>query len=241
MQSLSRRQVRSIDRCAIETLEIPGLILMENAARNATDEIEKFVGSVDGKSFAIVAGSGNNAGDGFAIARHLQMRGASVVTFLTAPAEKLTADAGVNLRAIRNLGHEIRDSSAASASELAGELENFDVIIDAVGGTGIRGSLKGQSGLAVEAINLAAGSAPSGREKMVVAIDIPTGLDCDIGRAEGPCVRADLTVTMLARKKGFDAPQSLDFTGEVRIVDIGVPCEYVAAIAAKEGREDQTE
>ena len=135
MESLSRQQVRSIDRCAIETLGIPGLILMENAGRNAADEIEKFVGGVSGKSFAIVAGSGNNGGDGF-----------------------------------------------------------------------------------------------------VIAIDIPTGLDCDSGRAEGPVVRADLTVTMMGRKKGFDVPGAEIYTGEVRVVDIGIPFEHVARIAREGDR-----
>jgi len=226
MASLSRDQIRSIDRCAIETLGIPGVILMENAGRNCADAIERFLSGADSKRVAIVAGTGNNAGDGFVIARHLDMRGAQVVTFLACPAENISCDALVNLEAIRSLGHDIRELAGDSLAGLGEGLMNFDCVVDAVGGTGIRGTLRGPQAEAVEQINAAG--------RPVVAIDIPTGLDCDTGQADGPCVRAQMTVTMLARKKGFDAPGAQQYTGRVFVVDIGIPAETVAALAPRQ-------
>lgn len=197
---------------------------MENAGRLAADEISKFLDGPADRSIGIVAGAGNNGGDGFVIARHLAMRGAKVTTFLVASVEKLSGDAKTNFQILRNLRHEIRYVVGDDIGGLAGGLKAFDVVVDAVGGTGIRGELQGDLASVVEQINA------SGRP--VVAIDIPTGLDCDSGLATGPAVRAKMTVTMLARKKGFDVPEAASYTGEVRVVDIGIPAGLVVQIAA---------
>ena len=223
MSALSREQIRSIDRAAIETLGIPGVILMENAGRQCADAVEGFLGSAAGRSVAIVAGAGNNGGDGYVVARHLDLRGASTTTFIVVPAEKITGDARVNLDVIRGLQHDVRELSGGRIARLAEMLKDFDVVVDAVGGTGIRGALRGDAATAVEQINAAG--------RPVVAIDIPTGLDCDTGAAPGPAVRAVLTVTFVARKIGFDAPGAAEYTGEVRVADIGIPVDVVARIA----------
>jgi len=222
-ESLTREQVRRLDRCAIETAGVPGVVLMENAGRNTADEIERFLGgAAAGRSIAIVAGAGNNGGDGFVIARHLAMRGATVTTFLVAPAGKVAGDAAVNLAILRELAHDVRDV-CENLPGLARKLAGADLVVDAVGGTGISGTLRGGLASAVEQINAAA--------RPVVAVDIPTGLDCDSGAADGPVVRAAMTVTMLARKKGFDNPDAAAFTGEVRVVDIGIPPDVIARLA----------
>ena len=228
--SLSREQVREIDRCAIELAGVPGVVLMENAGRGAADQIEAFMrarGAEAGGRVAVVAGAGNNGGDGYVIARHLSMRGMEVITFLVAPVAKIAGDALVNLEILRRLGGDVRELAAggiAPGSPLAGQLRGFDVIVDAVGGTGMRGALRGGLAAVVDAINAAPASMG------VVAVDIPTGLDCDTARAEGPAVRAAMTVTFVARKKGFDAPGASDWTGQVRVVDIGVPADRVSAM-----------
>lgn len=212
---LSRRQVREFDRLAIEDWGVPGVVLMENAGRNATDAIEKFLGGVSGKSLAVVAGTGNNGGDGFVIARHLHLRGAGVAVFVVGELAGMTGDAAANFAILGKLKMDIRACPAAALADLAEELRAFDLVVDALGGTGISGPLRGDLATAVEQINAA------GRD--VVAVDIPTGVDCDTGKAEGPAVRAALTVTMVARKKGFDAPGADRYTGQVVVVDIGVP------------------
>jgi len=222
MDSLTRDEVRAIDRAAIETLGIPGVILMENAGRNCADAIAEFLGTTAGRSVAVVAGAGNNGGDGYVIARHLAMRAAKVTTFITCPAEKISGDAAINLRAIEALRHDIRQITGQQIGDLSRELATCDVIVDAVGGTGIRGPLRGDPAAAVQQINAAG--------RPVVAVDIPTGLDCDTGAADGPAVRAAMTVTFVAPKRGFDFPQSGQYTGTVVTADIGIPADLVAEI-----------
>ena len=217
MASLSRSEVRAVDRHAMETVGIAGVVLMENAGRQSADAVEQLLGGASGRSVAVVAGAGNNGGDGFVVARHLAMRGARVVTFLVAPPEKIGGDAAINLEILGKLGHDVRPPGAENLKSLAGLLGGFDVVVDAVGGTGVRGALRGEVATAVEQINAAG--------RPVVAVDIPTGLDCDTGEAPNPTVRARLTVTFVARKKGFDAPGAADFTGEVRVADIGIPAD----------------
>lgn len=241
MESKSRDEVRRIDRCAIETVGVNGLVLMENAGRQTADAVCELLGGAEGKSVAIVAGAGNNAGDGFVVARHLGLRGARVATFLVVPREKVSGDAAENLAILERLDHEVvpladRDELA----NLSDRLTAFDLIVDAVGGTGIRGELRGGLAQAVQQINTASGAAgeTSGDPKDVVAVDIPTGLDCDTGEPAGDAVRATLTVTYAARKKGFDAPGAAACTGEVRLADIGIPAEQVAEIAAREDASD---
>jgi len=224
MNPLTRRQVREIDRFAIEQLGVPGVVLMENAGRNAADAAGRLLARAAGNSAAVVAGGGNNGGDGFVIARHLALRGVRVVTFLLVPPEAISGDARINLDLLRALGHELRNCSAG-ADNLAEPLRAFDVVVDAVGGTGIRGALRGVQAQAVEQINAAG--------RPVLAVDIPSGLDCDTGQAEGPAVRAALTVTFVARKIGFDAPGADRYTGEVLVADIGIPAELVAEHIAR--------
>lgn len=199
---------------------------MENAGRNATDAIEEFTGSLRSKPIAIVAGGGNNGGDGFVIARHLLIRGARPVIFLAASREKLSGDAEVNFSAAKALGVEINEV-AEDVTSLGAKLADFELIIDAVGGTGIKGALRGSMAQVVEQINAAGPD--------VVAVDIPTGLDCDTGKAQGPAVRAKLTVTFAASKVGFDEPEAVAWTGQLKVVDIGIPAEEVHQQASRSG------
>lgn len=222
MRSLSRQEVRAVDRFAIDRLGVPGVVLMENAGRNAADAIEEFLGGAAGKSAAVVAGAGNNGGDGFVIARHLEIRGATVRTFVVARAEKIVGDAAVNLAILRHFEYDVHEVVGEALAGLARQLSEFDVIVDAIGGTGIRGQLQGDAAVAVEQINAAG--------KPVMAVDIPTGLDCDTGQADGPVVRADVTITFVAPKKGFGAKSASYFTGRVVLADIGLESEKVLGL-----------
>ncbi len=219
MKALTRQQVREVDRYAIEVLGMSGLVLMENAGRQSADAVCEHLRSISGSRVAIVAGAGNNGGDGFVAARHLAMRGISVATFIVARAEKISGDAAANLEIIRKLNHDVREISPAGIPALASELGKFDLLVDAVGGTGISGELRGDLAEAVRQINAAG--------RPVVAIDIPTGLDCDTGEASGPTVKAKLTVTFVARKVGFDSPSAGQYTGRVIVADIGVPGDII--------------
>ncbi len=214
-RSLSRRHVREFDRLAIEQWGVPGVVLMENAGRGCVDAVEEFLGGVSGKKSAVVAGVGNNGGDGFVIARHLHLRGASVAVFVVGNAEKMTHDASVNFAILKSLKIDVHACADEVLSGFAERLRGFDLVVDALGGTGISGSLRGDLAVAVEQINAAG--------RPVVAVDIPTGLDCDTGTAHEPTVKAALTVTFVAKKTGFDAPGASDYTGKVVVADIGVP------------------
>jgi len=213
--ALSREQVRRFDRRAIEAWGVPGVVLMENAGRNAADAIEAFWGDRPARPVAVVAGCGNNAGDGFVIARHLRTRGRETIVFLVGDPGRMTPDAAVHFAILPHVGVEVRRRAGEALRALAGELGAFGLVVDALGGTGIRGALRGDPASAVEQINAAG--------RPVVAVDVPTGLDCDTGRADGPAVRALLTVTFVAPKLGFDAPGAADYTGQVVVADIGVP------------------
>ena len=211
---LTRRQVRAVDRWAIEQLGMSGLVLMENAGRQVADAAVAMLGPTAGAKVAIVAGAGNNGGDGFVVARHLALRGVAAITFLVADEDKLTLDAAGNLNILRQLNCAVEGVEPSQLGALAQRLAGFDLIVDAIGGTGISGPLRAETAAAVQAVNDA--------RRPVVAVDIPTGLDCDTGDAPGPVVRADVTVTFVAAKVGFDLPQAKAFLGRVIVADIGV-------------------
>jgi len=216
--SLTRQQVREVDHYAIEQLGIPGLVLMENAGRQVADAVVlEFARAKQPGPVVIVAGGGNNGGDGFVCARHMDLRGHPCVTVLLSPADAYTGDAAANLKFLQSLGGEIRElGSGFDMIALDRLLQQAAVVVDAIGGTGVTGPLRNNMAAAVEACN------HSGRP--IVAVDIPTGLDCDSGIPTGPsCIKAVVTVTFVARKRGFDNPASRRLTGEVVVADIGVP------------------
>ena len=215
MGSLSRQAVRQVDRWAIEQIGLPGILLMENAGRQVADVAEQLLAERDDRRVAIVAGAGNNGGDGFVLARHLAVRGIEAVVYLIAPRAALSPDAAVNFQAMIHLGLTVVDVSPQEIGGLAGQIGQAGLVVDAVGGTGLRGDLRDPMAEAARQIN-AAGAC-------VLAVDIPTGLDCDTGQAGNPTVRAAVTVTFVARKSGFDNPASAPYTGRVVVADIGVP------------------
>ena len=215
MDSLSRQAVRQVDRWAIEQIGLAGVVLMENAGRQVADVAEELLTDCHPRRVAIVAGPGNNGGDGFVLARHLAVRGIESTVYLIAPREKLSGDARANFDVLLKLGLPVIDVAAGDLPGLATELSQAGLVVDAVGGTGGRGDLHDPMAEAARQIN-ASGTC-------VLAVDIPTGLDCDSGQAGNPTVRAAVTVTFVARKSGFDNPASAPYTGRVIVADIGVP------------------
>ena len=216
-QTMSRDEVRDVDRRAIEDLGLPGVVLMENAGRGSVDWLVEL--GISGR-VVICAGRGNNGGDGFVIARHLENRGIDVVVMLFADPESLRGDAAINWRVLERAGTPalvIKDVS--NDDEWQSQIAGADWIIDALLGTGTRGSLRAPFPAIISAINAAA--------TRVLAIDLPSGLDCDTGEPVDVesqlAVKADFTATFVARKQGFEHSSAEVFTGEVRVIDIGVP------------------
>jgi len=215
---MSRDQVRHVDRWAIDEIGLPGLVLMENAGRQAADVACAMLADAGPTArVAVLAGAGNNGGDGFVAARHLLLRGVGVDVYLLAPPERIRGEARANLDALARLGVMCHQATGQTAEALTGQWGDYALLVDALGGTGITGALRGDLATAVEAANA------TGRP--ILAIDIPTGLDADTGEVHAPTIRAARTVTFVAAKTGFDAPGAAAVTGSVTVADIGVPPE----------------
>lgn len=235
--ALTREQCRAVDRYAIDVLGIPGLVLMENAGRNAADLIDHWVA---GRSVAaadaaipaicIVCGKGNNGGDGFVIARHLANRGHHVSIDLAADPAHLAGDAAVNCRIVERMGLNISLLDGPDALDrAAGRWARAAVVVDALLGTGFTGQVREPLAGIIEAINSAAAPTPASRSPLVVAVDVPSGLDADTGLPCGSTVRADETITFLAEKVGYQNETARGYLGRVTVVDIGAPTGLILA------------
>jgi len=229
---LTRAAAREIDRQAIEAFGLPGLVLMENAGRNAAAEIRQFAVPDRDQVFLILVGPGNNGGDGLVIARHLDNAGLAVRVVVAAEPARFRGDAAVNLRVVERSGIRLDWLGDADAADLFPRLRDLlaggTVVVDALLGTGATAAARGRIAVAITAVTAWRAEQPHRR---VVAIDLPSGLDCDTGAALGPCVHADLTVSFVAAKAGFATPAAVALLGEVRTVDIGVPRAVLAAVA----------
>lgn len=213
MRALTREEVRGIDRQAIIEFGIPGAVLMENAGRGIAERLIDL--GINGP-VVICAGKGNNGGDGFVIARHLDLHGYEPRVLLFCDPLELADDAAINWHAIRKA--EIPGRAWLSVPEpeqLREELKSADWIVDALLGTGFTGGVREPHRTVIRTIN------ESG--KKVLAVDLPSGMDCDTGEPQGECIRATQTATLVARKIGFDAPISAAYTGQVSVIHIGLP------------------
>lgn len=218
MIRLKRNQLREIDRRAIEDYHIPGIVLMENAARSFVELLSTHVDPRD-LSVTIVCGGGNNGGDGFAIARHLHNRGSHVDLVLATHAE-FRGDALTNRKIAEAMGIE---STCVEGAEDVINKHAVDLLIDAVFGTGLSRPVDSDMGILFAIMNECG--------LPVIAVDVPSGLDCDTGEPLGACVRATRTITFVAEKIGFANPASKQYTGEVVVGDIGCPRELIEAVA----------
>lgn len=211
--AMSREQVRDIDRRAIEEYGLPGIVLMENAGRGAAELLMSL--GVSGRAI-VCAGRGNNGGDGFVIARHLENHGIDARVLVFGGRDEFHGDAATNLQVVERARTPLRCfGDPVDAQDLQAELNEADWIVDALLGTGSRGEIREPYVTVIREINNAAAR--------VLAVDLPSGLDCDSGQPLGVAVRADHTATFVARKLGFDAPGAQDYTGTVHVIDIGVP------------------
>ena len=221
LRPLTRAEVRDVDRRAIEEFVLPGIVLMENAGRNAARLLHDRAPLA---RIAIACGKGNNAGDGFVMARHLENLGHDVRLLLAAEPAEYRGDAAINWRVAEKAGIPALVLTTGSCQAWEQALAGADWIVDALLGTGAKGAPRGGIAMAFEAIN----SAARRWKTLVYAVDLPSGMDCETGTAAGVCVRADVTATFVARKIGFDQPAAAQWLGEVHVLDIGVPKRLLA-------------
>ena len=230
---LNREQLRAVDRRAVEQYGMTGLVLMENAGRGAVEQLraQQIAGKV-----LICCGRGNNGGDGFVMARHLENAGHDVLVLLFAAPDSLQGDAAANWNILQAAGTpcEVMQTPPTETEgpssltepqirQLQQRLAGAEWIVDALLGTGATGPAREPLAAVIRCINQAG--------KRVLAVDLPSGLDCDTGLAAGDCIRAERTVTFAARKTGFEAATSTEFTGPVELVGIGVPVCLLREIA----------
>ena len=236
LPALSRAELAELDRVAIERYAIPGVVLMENAGRGACEVVlERLAarGSPAGP-VGIVCGPGNNGGDGWVVARHLAIAGVEVALAASGPASALGGDAATMRAIVDRMRLEVDDLSVEPGPARARErFERCGLLVDALLGTGFTGgAVRPTVARAIRWLVELAG--PRGaRRREVVALDLPSGLDADLGTAADPAVEADRTVTFAAPKLGFAAPGAVRWTGEVRLAGIGVPGEIAHDLVAR--------
>jgi NAD(P)H-hydrate epimerase len=222
MKLVTSEQMRSIDERTTREFGVPGLVLMENAGRSVVAAMERWLEGLEGLSFGIVCGRGNNGGDGLVVARLLHAQGLPVVCVLLAEPQSLKGDAATNHERALAEGVEILAApDSAALAPLKWRLSQCGVIVDAILGTGLSRDV---SGLAREAVEFL-----GGLDTPKVSVDIPSGLSADTGRVQGAALKADLTVTFGCPKLGQVVYPGAGLVGELIVADIGIPAAAVEA------------
>ena len=220
MKVATAEQMQELDRKAIESYRIPGIVLMENAGRGATDVIFNTFPDLQKKKIVIVAGKGNNGGDGFVIARHLLNHGISVKVFLLSDPKGLRGDAETNFHIFHRMkGEVISVPSSKDYQKVKKDLEKADLLIDGIFGTGLDAEVRGYYREVIDHLNTL--------QKPIIAIDIPSGLDANTGKPLGTAIRASLTVTFGLPKVGHLVVPGPDYVGRLKVIDIGIPKNLV--------------
>lgn len=208
---LTAAGARRIDERARKVYGIPTLILMENAGRAVAEEAIR----LNKKRVAIFCGKGNNGGDGFVCARHLISAGINTDIFLCSKIHEVKGEARINLDILMKLKKRIIEVSHNDIILVEKNICNYNLIVDAIFGVGLKGKLEGFFKELIQLIN------SSGI--YVIAIDIPSGLNSDTGKTSGPSIKADLVVTFIAKKSGMVKPTGSKYCGRIVVRNIGFP------------------
>ncbi|MFO0701470.1 MAG: NAD(P)H-hydrate dehydratase [Nitrospira sp.] len=212
-------QMQRLERRTIGEARIPATTLMERAGTGVASSIEQLMGSVSGKMITVVCGKGNNGGDGFVAARLLRRRRARVRVLTMASPSELSRDAAVMYREFVKTAGKSSILSYKSKDAALSLFRESDLLVDGLLGTGLSSAVGGRYAEVIESMN------EVGRP--IVAVDVPSGLHADTGTAFGQAVRATLTVTFGLPKVGLYQNQGIDLSGDINLVDIGIPPSYV--------------
>ncbi len=228
MKVVSTAEMRELERRAMAEWKVPGRVLMDRAGLGLADFIDELHGARDyvDRAIRLIAGRGNNGGDIFAAAYHLSRLNYTVEVWLAGALADVRGDALTHLSRLK--AKRLRVRALPTADEWEDEIalvrrhgaSDPPIVVDGVLGTGLKGPARGPSGSAIRWIN--AQSAYS----LVVAADVPSGLDSDTGCAEGDAVRADYTVTMGLPKRGLVEPAAADHVGRLAVVSLGLPDDF---------------
>jgi len=219
-------EMQKMDKETIEIFGLPGIVLMENAGRCAVEYFLSHFSNIHDKRIGIIAGSGNNGGDGFVMARYLISAGMDVILFLMTKSENLSGDARFNYERLMKMTIcviEIPDEESLNPQ--------YDILcsrnmwIDALLGTGLRSKVRGRYRRIIKFLNV------SGHP--IFSIDIPSGLHADTGNVCGISVKANATITFGHQKIGQAMPKGEAHCGHLAIADIGIPKQITESIAPK--------
>ncbi len=221
MKVCAAGEMRKIDALSIEQFNIPGIVLMENAASSVSRELADF------DSFCIVVGKGNNGGDGLAISRQLINLGKKVEVYLVFE-DEFSGDAKINREILRSMEIPV---NTCDIDKLILDIKTSDCVVDAIFGTGIKGEITGIAKDVIEAINE--------YSKYTVSVDVPSGINSDTGEVSMATVKANKTVTFAAYKKGMLLYPARDFTGDIIVTDIQIPDMVFDAMGIKVETTDE--
>ncbi len=234
MKLPTAQEMQSLDRCAIEDFNIPGVVLMENAGLGTVRMMEQQLGPCKDTFACIFVGPGNNGGDGLVIGRHLYQRGCRPVFFFLVNPDEIKGDAAINLAIVQKLRLQFHVIDTTSRVEtipvLFKQIESRGLpcyaIVDSIFGIGLDRQVSSRFRSTIELINRQdfAHGVP------VVSVDCPSGMNIDSGKVLGACVHADYTATYGCAKPGHFIHDSSELTGRLEIIDIGIPPDAVQRI-----------
>lgn len=213
-------QVRELDELAVKKLQIPSIVLMENAALNIFEILQPPFEKADVQNIAVVCGKGNNGGDGYAIARHLVNAGYSVTVFSLYPKDTLSPDAKVNFRILESYAQEGLLTLISIKTPLRKTLfSGFEVVIEAILGSGFTGTPDEYISPVLKQLN----ALPSFK----IAVDVPAGVNADTGAVSTEAFCADMTITLGGLKRGLFFNSGRLFSGDVYKASIGIAEEFI--------------
>ena len=219
--TFTRAALKELDRRAVEEFHIPILVLMENAGRAVAETAHRHIRL--GKSALIICGPGNNGGDGLVAARHLANANIPVQILLLQPPESFGDAPAVQLQIVQAMKLPVAVESAdhSQLRDWIVESDPADIVIDAIFGTGLSRPIDGLARDVIHALNVS--------RRTIVAVDIPSGLDCDSGKPLADAIRAAETVSFCGLKPGFKSAPA--YTGKISIADIGAPIQLLRQLA----------
>jgi hydroxyethylthiazole kinase-like uncharacterized protein yjeF len=220
-------EMRDMDRLAIESHGIPGLVLMESAGKGAARVLLAQFADHLKAGVGIICGKGNNGGDGFVMARYLADHRIRVTVYLLAKTSMVKGDAAANLNRLAPLDIpviEVPDENAFSKA--ISSLDQHGLLVDAILGTGLSADVKGFFKTVIDYMNQ--------RPTPIFAVDVPSGLNSDTGQPCGACIRAQATATFALPKIGHFSYPGAEYTGKLEIIDIGIPEAVVQSVKPKQ-------
>ena len=227
MYLVTASEMQQMDRQTIDSFGVPGRVLMENAGLGATRVLSDQFDDIINKKVGIIAGPGNNGGDGFVIARYLAQKGSDVSVYLFAESARVKGDAAANLKLLFPLNVpvvEMPDEQSFLAHKT--QMLHKEIWVDALLGTGLKSDVKGYFKKIIEFIN--------DLNKPVFSVDIPSGLNSDTGQVCGACIRAQATATFAFAKTGHILFPGSEHTGYLETIDIGIPDHIAKSIRPKQ-------